>query len=82
MSDLQARIARVLKDFAPTMPKPEIVWCADAIITELGLKPAPRTPQCRCSHPTTDHTQGWGSCQVCACNYFLWEDYDDDGGTP
>jgi hypothetical protein len=38
MSDLQARIARVLKDFAPTMPHPEIVWCADAIINELGLR--------------------------------------------
>ena len=40
----------------------------------------PRTPRCRCEHPTTDHTEGWGACHVCACNYFLWEDYDDDGG--
>ena len=38
MSDLQNQIAQVLKDFAPTMPKPETVWCADAIITELGLR--------------------------------------------
>jgi hypothetical protein len=38
MSDLQTRIARVLKDFAPTMPHPEIVWCADAIINELALR--------------------------------------------
>ncbi len=34
--DLRGRIAKVLKDFAPAMPKPEIVWCADAIITEIA----------------------------------------------
>jgi len=34
--DLRGRIGKVLKDFAPAMPKPEIVWCADAIVTEIA----------------------------------------------
>ena len=37
-SDLRDRIAQVLTDFAPTMPKPEILWCADAVLAELDLE--------------------------------------------
>jgi hypothetical protein len=51
MTELQTRIARVLKDFAPTMHKHEAVWCADAIIAELQLEEQTR-------HPVTAYTRG------------------------
>jgi hypothetical protein len=44
VNDLKNRIAKVLTDFAPTMPKAETVWCADAIIAELGLEEQVRQP--------------------------------------